>query len=61
MAKLEEVKKEDPVKVRVFSKREGDVVCPDGSLMKFQQATLVMPEVWEWLQKSFPGLMLKVD
>jgi len=61
MAKIEEIKKEGPVKVRAFSKREGDVICPDGSVIKFQQATLVTPEIWEWLNKSFSGFMLKVD
>ena len=60
MSKVE-VRKEDSEKVRVFSKREGDVICPDGSIMKFQQVTLVSKETRDWLFTSFPGLMLKVD
>jgi hypothetical protein len=60
MSKVE-VRKEDSEKVRVFSKREGDVICPDGSIMKFQQVTLVSKETKDWLFTSFPSLMLKVD
>ena len=60
MSKVE-IKKEDTEKVRIFSKREGDVICPDGSIMKFQQVTLVSKETRDWLFTSFPGLMLKVD
>lgn len=56
-----ETKKEDSNLVRILSKRLGDVVCPDGTLVKAQQVALVKPEMAEWLIKSFGSLMLKIE
>lgn len=59
MAKKED--KKDPTLVGIFSKREGDIICSDGTVLKFEQITHVKKEIAEWLFKSFPGLLLKVD
>lgn len=67
MAKQEEkVFKDEPKteisdKIRVFSKRIGEIRCPDGSVLKYQSSILVSKEIGEWLFASFPTFILKVD
>jgi hypothetical protein len=59
--KKEEPVKENADKIRVFSKRPGEIRCPDGSVLKHQSAILVSKEIADWLFASFPTLILKVD
>jgi uncharacterized hydantoinase/oxoprolinase family protein len=61
MARKSDNKKECPELVRVFSRRLGDVICSDGSILKFEQVTQVSKEISDWLMKTFGDLMLKVD
>lgn len=56
-----DIKREDADKIRIFSKREGDVVCVDGTLVQFQKTVLVDQAIGEWLLKSYPDLMMKID
>lgn len=48
-------------KIRVFSKRIGEIRCPDGSVLRHQSAVLVTKETADWLFASFPTFILKVD
>lgn len=58
-------RKEDKIenhgKTRIFSKREGKIICPDGTIVEFEKVLLVAKETAEWLFKSFPDIILKVD
>lgn len=60
MAKEQVSKKAEP-KVRVLSSRIGDVVCADGTVIKYQDVSLVSKETADWLIKTFPENMKKVD
>jgi len=58
MKELKEIKDD---RIRILSNRKGDVGCPDGTMVLYQQVTIVSPETAEWLLKSFPLFMKKVD
>ena len=60
MAKKKNEKTESE-KVTVFSKRLGDIICPDGNKLCFEKSLEVNEEMWEWLNKSFPKEILKIN
>ena len=63
MAKINEKEKvkEGSDKIRIFSKREGDIICKGGIVIKFESFNLVDKEIAEMLLKSYPEYIKKVD
>jgi hypothetical protein len=60
MAK-KKVEKKDSDMVRVFSKREGIVICPDGTIIEFEKSLEVSNETWNWIEKTFSNIIIRVD
>jgi len=60
MAK-KKIEKTDRDTVTVFSKRLGDVICPDGTKICFDNSVEVTEGTWEWLDKSFPKEIIKIN
>lgn len=56
-----EVKEKDEKTIRILSNRRGDVGCADGTVIKYESVTLVTKETADWLLKSFPEYMKKVN
>lgn len=46
-------------KVRILSKREGDVIIESG-IVKFDTVVEVSEDVAAWLEATFPGMMKRV-
>jgi len=50
-----------PEMVRVFSNRSGDIICAGGIVIKYEAITLVPVTIAEWLIKTFPKNIKKVN
>lgn len=61
MAKIIEKSREDSDKVRIFSNRQGDIICKDGIVIKFESVTSVDKDLAEYLIKSHPEHIKRVD
>lgn len=57
-AKKEVSAKEE--KIRVLSRREGAVKCPDGTLIKYEDVIEVTQDIAEWLEATFGELFKRV-
>lgn len=61
MAKNEEKKTAPKQTVKVLSKREGDVIVKGGIVIKKDRLVEVPIDVGNWLQKTYPDLMLILE
>lgn len=54
-------KAEDSNLITVFSRRKGNIICVDGTVIEFEKPMLVDKDVFIWLDKSFPGQIIQID
>lgn len=58
---LNDGEKSEQTTVRIFSQRIGDIILPNGKLLKYGDVALVPEDIAEWAEASFKGFVKRIE